>query len=241
MTKESTSKLARLTGLAYLGIIFTGIFAEFFVRMNLVEAGDAVATAASVAGATGLFRAGLASDLVMIALDVGVAIGLYALLRDVNRTLASLAAAFRLIQAAVLGANLMNMTAALQWAERSVQAGPEEAASAQELVLAALELHRVVYDLGLVFFGLSCLVLGHLLRVSRIVPSILGVGLSAAGLVYLVGSFTVVLAPDFAPALDPMYGLTVLAELSIAVWLTTRGVQLQQLTSAHMVPPHGAS
>jgi hypothetical protein len=82
----------------------------------------------------------------------------------------------------------------------------------------------VVYDLGLVFFGLACLVLGRLLRISRLVPSVLGAGLSIAGMVYLVGSFTVVLAPDFAPTLDPMYGLTVLAELSIAGWLATKGV-----------------
>jgi hypothetical protein len=123
----------------------------------------------------------------------------------------------------------MNMTAALQWAQRSTQASPQEVARAQELVLASLELHRVVYDLGLVFCGLACLVLGHLLRISRIVPSVLGVGLSIAGLVYLVGSFTVVLAPAFAPTPDPMYGLTVLAELSLAVWLAIPGSRVTDL------------
>jgi hypothetical protein len=83
----------------------------------------------------------------------------------------------------------------------------------------------VVYDLGLVFFGLACLVLGHLLRASRRVPTLLAVGLSLSGVVYLVGSFAVVLAPEVAATLDPMYGLTVVAELGIAVWLTVKGVR----------------
>lgn len=216
-------RIARLTGLAYLGIIATGLFAEFFVRMSLVKSGDAAATAANIAGSAGLFRAGLAADATMIALDVAVAIGLYALLRHVNRPLAQLAAALRLLQAAVLGANLSNMASALGWA--TADASAVNAATSHTLTLSAMELHRVVYDLGLIFFGLACLALGRLMRTSRVVPPILGVGLSIAGAVYLVGSFAVILAPDFAALLEPMYGLTVLAELSVALWLTVKGVK----------------
>lgn len=48
------SQTARLTGLAYLGIVVSGIFAEFFVRMSLVVPDDPAATASNIAGAPGL-------------------------------------------------------------------------------------------------------------------------------------------------------------------------------------------
>lgn len=209
-------RLARLTGTAYLGIIVTGLFAEFFVRMGLVAPGDAATTAAQIAAAPDLFRAGLMSDVFMIGLDVAVAIGLYALLRDISRPWALLATAFRLIQAAILGANLMNMASALQFA--TSPGGAHDA-----FVLHAMSLHRTTYDLGLVFFGLSCLALGPLLRRSRLVPPVAAWGLAVAGAIYLVGSTLVVLAPGWAASFDPMYAVTLVAELSVAGWLTVRG------------------
>ena len=42
----------------------------------------------------------------MIGFDVAVAVGLYVLLQSVHRPLGMVAAAFRLIQAAILGGNL---------------------------------------------------------------------------------------------------------------------------------------
>jgi hypothetical protein len=220
-TIPAPQRLARLTGLAYLGIIVTGIFAEFVVRMSLVVPGDAATTTANIADSAGLFRAGIVADLAMIALDIGVAVGLYALLRHVHRPLAMAAAAFRLIQAAVLGANLMNMANALQLATGGAAMGP---ATTRSLTLASMELHSVVYDLALVFFGIACLVLGHLLTVSRLVPRLLGRGLMVTGMVYLVGTTAIVLAPEVAATLDPMYGIAVVAELAIAGWLTFKGV-----------------
>lgn len=225
MTRSKTQRIARLSGWAYLGIIATGLFAEFFVRMNLVEAGDAAATLANIAGRAQLFRAGLAADAIMVALDIAVAVGLYALLRPVDRTLAALAAAFRLIQAAVLAANLANMASALQWATAGVAGGAPSLPAAETMTLASLHLHRVVYDLGLIFFGLACLVLGHLFRVSRQVPTLIAIGLSVAGVVYLLGSFAVVLAPTLAQRLEPMYALTLAAELAFALRLVTKGVR----------------
>lgn len=85
MTEATTSRIARITGLAYLGIIFSGIFGEFLVRMALVEPGDAATTTINIAGAESWFRAALAADLLMIALDIGVAVGLYVLLRPCTR------------------------------------------------------------------------------------------------------------------------------------------------------------
>lgn len=230
-TGTSTStRLARFTGLAYLGIILSGLFAEAFVRLSVIAPGDAAATTANIANAATLFRGGIVADLLMVSFDVAVAVGLYALLKHVHRPLAMLAAALRLIQAAVIATNLMNMTSALQLATGTAR-DALGAAATEALVLAAMDLHGVVYDLGLVFFGLACVVLGHLLRVSRLVPTVIAVGLSVAGVVYLVGSFAALFSPPLAAALDPMYGLALLGELGVAGWLVTKGLGTSTTTT----------
>jgi hypothetical protein len=157
----------------------------------------------------------------MISLDVGVGVGLAALLWRTHQVLSSLAAALRWVQAATLAANLMNMISALQWATSSASA--LDANARAEMVLSSMQLHRVTYDLGLVFFGLSCVVTGALLWRSQLAPRILAVGLSIAGVVYLVGSAAAVIDPDLAASLDPLYGVAFLAELGVAGWLVIRG------------------
>ena len=51
---RDTSRIARRTGLAYLGIIATGVFAEFAVRGTLVVDDDAAATAENIDASPGL-------------------------------------------------------------------------------------------------------------------------------------------------------------------------------------------
>lgn len=218
---------ARLTGMAYLGIIMAGLFAEFFVRMSLVAPGDAATTAANIDASSMLFRTAIAADLVMVALDIGVAVGFYLLLRSVHRPLAILAAAFRLIQAAALAANLSNLVDALQYATVADGLGGIGADVLHGLTLSALETHALAYDIALVFFAISCIVLGRLLRGWQPVPRPIAVGLSVAGTVYLVGSFAAVVSPDLAAAIDPLYGLTVVAEVAAAIWLTARNPATQ--------------
>jgi hypothetical protein len=81
-TTPRPSRLARRTGLADLGIIATGIFAEFAVRGSLVVDDDPIATAENIAESPRLFGVGIGADVVMIALDVIVAFGLLGLLRQ---------------------------------------------------------------------------------------------------------------------------------------------------------------
>lgn len=212
--------VARRTGLAWLGIVATGLFAEFFVRSTLVVPGDAVATAANVAARPRLFGAGIAADLVMVALDVTVAFGLYRLLRPVDRGLALAATGFRLLQAAILAVNLSSLVRALGFA-REAAAGASTATDA----LRAIETHALVYDVALVPFGLACVVVGHLLRRHRLVPIPYAWGLLATGAVYLVGSSAAVFAPALQATIDPLYGIAIVAEPAFALWLIVRGLR----------------
>ncbi len=92
---NANKKTARVAGFLYLTIIIAGIFAEFFVRQSLIVPGDATATANNIMASEGLFRIGIASDLIMIMCDVALALAFYALLKPVSNSLSLLAAFFR--------------------------------------------------------------------------------------------------------------------------------------------------
>jgi hypothetical protein len=216
--------LARLAGVLYLLIIVFGMSSEILVRSTLIAHGDAAATAHNILTSSALFRAGFAADAIMLFSDVALAVLLYRLLKPVSPTLSLMAAAFRLMQAAILGVNLLNYYAPLLLLNNAGYAGALEAAQLHALASFFLELHGYGYDLGLLFFGVSNLILGYLVIRSDYFPAILGYGLQAAAVVYLVGGFTHFLAPESLQFVQPAYVVPVLAELGFCLWLLIRGV-----------------
>jgi len=223
-----TVGLARSTGLLYILIIISGIFSEVVVRASLIIPGDATATANNILSSSPMFRLGFASDTLMLLCDVAVAVLLYVLLKPVDRTLALTAAAFRLIQAAILGGNLLNYHAALLLLSGAEYQAllPVEQLYSQALLF--LELHSHGYDLGLIFFGLSNVILGYLVIRSGYLPSILGYGLIAAALVYLGGSFSRFLYPEALAVITPLYVIPLLTELGFCLWLLIKGIDTRK-------------
>jgi Domain of unknown function (DUF4386) len=229
-TDHRPSTLARRTGLAYLGIIATGIFAEFVVRSRLIVDDEPIRTAQNIADSPGLFGVGIGADIVMVALDVMVAVGLFQLLRGVDRRLASTAMVLRLIQGAVIAVNLTYLVRALSFAQDAEGASGVILAGPARDALDAVERHALGYDLGLIAFGLSCLVLGHLLRTARLVPRPLAVGMSATGLVYLAGSFAALFATSLSAVIEPFYVVPLVVEFAFAVRLVRRGLDAPATT-----------
>ena len=216
---------ARMAGVLYLVIIVCGISAEVLVRGRLIVPGDAAGTAANVLAAPGLFRGGFAADAIMLLADVALAVLLYHLLRPVSQLLSLMGAAFRLMQAAVLGLNLLNYHAAGLLLGGAGYLAALDAESVHALVSLFLDLHAHGYDLGLIFFGVSNLIVGYLVIRSVRFPAILGYGLQAAGVVYLVGSFTRFLAPAAFATIQPAYAIPLAAELAFCAWLLVKGVR----------------
>lgn len=209
----------RAAGLLYLAIIVCGIGGEALLRGPLVVADDAGRTAANLAAAALTFRLGILADVVMALSDVALAVLLYVLFRPVDRTLSMMAMAFRLVQAAILGLNLVHLHDALALLGTAALSVEQRDA----LVLLHLDAHATGYDLGLFFFGINCLLVGALARRADFVPTWLGRMISAAGVVYLLGSATRVVAPELVGALEPAYVVPVVAEVAFCVWLLRGG------------------
>ncbi|MCB1397200.1 MAG: DUF4386 domain-containing protein [Rhodobacteraceae bacterium] len=209
----SLTRMARWAGVLYLAIIVAGLGAELGVRARLIDLSDAGATAAAILSAPGLFRLGIAADLLMALCDAGLAILLYAIFRPVAPILALSALVFRLLQTALIAANLI----ALQTAWMLLTADGIDQAPALALVF--LDLHGHGYDLGLVFFGVNSLMTGALIWRSGYFGRIFGAGLAAAGLVYLTGSVLRFFAPDLTDTFAPVYAITILAETAFCLRL----------------------
>jgi hypothetical protein len=225
---SSPQVLARLAGALYLIIIVFGIAAEVLVRSSLIVPGDAAATANNILASESLFRMGFVGDSIVFLSDVALAVLLYVLLAPVNKTLALIAAGFRLTQTAVLAVNLLHHYAALLLLTGSEYRSAFDAQQLNALVLLVLDIHGHGYDLGLVFFGVSCVVLGYLIAKSGYLPRLLGILVMFAGAAYLVGSYTLFLFPAEAVAIEPIYFVPLVAEVSLCLWLLVQGIDVEQ-------------
>lgn len=240
-SEASPQRLARLAGVLYLVIIVFGLSGELFIRSGIIVAGDAAATAANIAASEGLFRLGFLTDSVMILCDVALAVLLYVLLRPVSRTISLMAMCFRLVQAAVLALNLLHYHAAIM-----LVSGPGGTscglgtAPRSDLAAFFLDLYTHGYDLGLLLFGMSCLLLGCLVYRSKYLPRFIGVLLIAAAFVYLAGSCVRFLAPRFVAPFTPVYLVAVVAELSMCLWLLVKGVKLSEWERTSVVGEQAA-
>jgi hypothetical protein len=161
----------------------------------------------------------------MLLSDVAIAVLFYALLKPVSKTLALTAAAFRLTQAAVLGFNLLNYYAPMLLLGGAQYTNAFEPGQLNAMVMLFLDMHSHGYDLGLLFFGISMLILGRLVVRSGFLPRILGYGLIAAAVVYLAGSLTRFLLPGYSSYVAPVYIVCLIAELAFCLWLLVKGIR----------------
>ena len=145
-----------------------------------------------------------------------------------SRHLSLLAACFRLVHAAVYGAGLLTLFMVLTLVGDAGGVAALGAGGAHALVSLRLAAHGDGYSIGLVFFGVHCPVLGYLVARSGFLPRILGALLLLAGLGYLTDSFARTLLTDYA-AYEAVLAAVVfvpalVGELSLGVWLVSRGV-----------------
>lgn len=218
---------ARTGGVIYLVIIAAGIFGELFVRNTLVVSGDAVATANNIISSRPLWRMGIVIDLIMQLCDIPLMLILYVLLKPINKNLALMNLLFNLIQTAVLVVNKLNLLIPLFLLGDAAYLKAADPHVLQSLSYMFISLHSYGFGVGLIFFGMVCLIEGYLIFKSGFLPKTLGLLMQLAGVCYLTNSFALLLAPSLAGALFPFVLMPPLvAELSLALWLVVKGVDV---------------
>jgi len=176
-----------------------------------------------------LYRLSGAADLISLACDTAVALLFYDLLKPVSRSLSLLAAFFRLTWVAPMALNSLNYFAPLVLLGGTHYLTVFKPDQLQAMAYTALKLHALGYNICLVSFGFTCLLIGYLICRSVFLPRILGVLMAIAGLCYLTNSFANFLSPAFARPLFPWILLPAFpGEFALMLWLIVKGVNVQR-------------
>ena len=207
---NGTRAAALVAGIGLLVMAVVAAISNFGVIQNLIVPGDPGHTAANLVQSASRFRLGAAGLLIVAALDVVVAWGLYAALRSVNPGVSLLGAWFRLAYAAIFAVVINNLFSAL----RAAPVDPNQ-------TFFLLERFTDGWQVGLVFFGLhlgivDALLWGRSELFARIVAVL--VIISAAG--YLVDGLGTVLSPEYSLELGRF---TFVGEVVLIFWLLIRG------------------
>lgn len=223
MMRASPLLRARLAGFFWLLTIVAGVYA-MMVDSGIVVAGNAAATAANLADHEMLFRSGTAAILMSTAFYIVATLLVYELLRPVSRTVSLLAAFFSLVGCAI-GAVACVFDIApfiLLGGARHLNAFTPE--QLQSLALASISVRLQANDIGLVFFGLHCLLVGYLILKSTFLPRLLGGLMLIAGLGWLTFLF-----PPLAKSLNPYIIMPGgIGEAALSLWLLVFGINVQR-------------
>ena len=215
---------ARTAGGLWLAVIVTGMFA-FLVQSPLIVRGDPAATAANITSSETMFRLGLAANLAAGICYLGVTVLLYTLLKPVGRSLSLLAAACGLVGVAVGAAGSLAQLSVLAVLSAASAGGAFTAAQLQALAYTFTRVDAQAFQLGMLYFGVQCALLGYLVTRSTFLPRLLGVLLGVGGLSYVASSLANLVAPAFGAALAPfVIPAALVGEGSLTAWLIAKGV-----------------
>jgi Domain of unknown function (DUF4386) len=225
--RTQPARPARIAGLCYLVVIAAGLFAEGFVRGALVVPGDAAATARAIAGDEALWRWGLAVHLLYLVPAVVVNVLVCGLLRPAGPTLARLALVFSVAGVTIEAASLGQLSVPLAMVEEGGALAALGEGQRQALSYLAIDLFSTGFGFALLFFAGFCVLVGVLILRSRLVPGVIGAMMVVAGACYVVNTLALVLSPALSDRLVPWILVPILpAELSLALWLTVKGVRV---------------
>jgi hypothetical protein len=216
---------ARIAGALYLVIIAGGLFAEMFVRQRFFVPHDPAATAANILAHEQLYRWGFVAQLVPLLCNMFLAMIMYSLFSVVNRRTALAVAFCSVAGSAVEASSLLAHFAPLTLLKRGAALGVDmQLLQAQAYM--SFQLQAVGFSVALTFFGLLCITRGYLIYRSGFLPRFIGVFLAIEGVCYLVNSFGIFLAPQFAAKVFDYLLITGLAEVVLCLWLLIRGINV---------------
>lgn len=202
---DLTSRTAAwIGGIALLLIAIVAGIGNLGLLAPLISGDDATTLVDKVAASELQFRMGVLCMIIAAILDVIVAAALFTVFENVNRVVAVTSAWFRVSYAAVF------VVAIAQLATVPGLLGEPDAA------LHAVDAFNVVWQLGLILFGVHLLLVGYLAFRLGIVAKIVGALVAIAGLGYLIDGIATVMVDGYTPTIATF---TFIGEAVLIVWL----------------------
>ncbi|HEX9083362.1 MAG TPA: DUF4386 domain-containing protein [Gemmatimonadaceae bacterium] len=224
---------ARVVGFSYLFALLPSIFAEFYVSGRLVS-DNAIVTAQNIIAYERLFRLGIASNLLVFAVDVVLVTALYLVLERVNRRLALLATFFRLIETTILIVAVLNDFYVLRLLSGASYLTTLNSGELAALARVSMGAHNSAYGVALLLFGFGSPVFCYLWLKSGYIPKPLAVWGILASAWIGVCSFAFIVFPDLKQVITIGYygGPIFLFELTIGLWLLIKSLRPGTLMSS---------
>lgn len=226
-SKRSPLFYARVAGVIYLVAMALSMFTQVYVPARIIIAGDAAATARNLVAMEGLFRAGIAIDIVIFVSDVVIAWAFYELLKPVDAGLARLGAFLRVADAAVLTAVTMSGLVSVRLLSGADYLQAISAGELQGLARLFMNLRGLGLHAGFVFLGAGSAIFAYVLYRSRYVPRLISGWGVFASLLLALGSLASLLNQWYAAnaamaSMVPMF----FYEVPLGLWFLIRGVQV---------------
>ncbi|MDH5694797.1 MAG: DUF4386 domain-containing protein [Gammaproteobacteria bacterium] len=194
---------AIITGISYLIIFFSAIFANFFVLESILQ--DPLNT---VQHDRTLVSAGIIAFLITVVFDVVVAWSLFQLYK--GNPLSGLSALFRMMHATIMAVAIFSLPAVL-------------ALDSSSAILDRVNDFNTIWLIGLFFFGM------HLITLAAIVgkPRFIVFFLIVSGFMYMVDTvahFTIADYENYADVFLMLVAVpSIFGEMSLAIWLLFNG------------------
>jgi hypothetical protein len=215
--RDRTRTIARITGLAYLGLGICGALGFIFIRGKLFVSSDARQTAANLIEREGLARLGIAADLGAALMQALVAVSFFLLFRRVHAFAAASITLFGLLIAATLLLGAAFSATALDVALDGTATSTQDA-------LLLYRLQGSAWEVGGLFFGLWLIPMGWLVLRSTYMPRPLGWLLVAGGAGYVLSTFVTYLLPDTTGIADALLAPSTIGEVWMIGYLLVKGV-----------------
>lgn len=224
MTQE---KIARLSGVVYLGVVLTGIFSLMYVPSALTVWDSADTTYKNILSNLSLFRLGILGSILCSLLFLLLPLCLYKLLAPVNKNIAQLMVVFAVISVPITISNNQHKLDLLTL----VQGDPYLRSISSENIEALVLLHLNKYNNGLllaqIFWGIWLLPFGWLVYKSGFLPKILGILLMIGCFSYLTNFLGEIILPNYsALGIASIIHLPAsIGEIGICLWLLIMGTK----------------
>lgn len=220
---------AKVAGFMLLFLMAAGFFAQIYVPSEVVVAGDAATTADNVVTHEWLFRIGSATDVLIFAGDIVMAVAFYVLLKRVRPGLVMLGLLWRVAQATIMAVNALTFLAVPLIVHGTADLRGFTTEQRQALATVFVGLHTTGFGIGLVFLGLGNALFSYVLFRSGYIPRALAGWGVFANVVLAAFTLTVLIAPgtENAPVVAVgRYVPVFLFEVITGGWLLISGVRM---------------
>jgi hypothetical protein len=221
-----TKKAARIAGAIYLSLVLVAPFSMLYVPGKLIVRGNAAATADNILAHETMWRLSIFGDLIGHIIFICLAVALYRLLSNVNKTWAMLMVAFVLVSAAVGFLNALNNVAAVTLFRGGEFLTVFDKPQRDALGMVFVRLHNQGEFISEIFWGVWLFPFGLLVYRSGFMPRILGVWLIIACFAWIALSITAQFFPSNYSAVFGWLQPAFFAEMAIVLYLLIRGAKI---------------